>query len=132
MCYLDTNVIIDVIRGKYPVLMEYFQRLNSSEIAIPSIVVAELEFGAAHSDDYVRRRKQYLKIISPYKIIDFTEKEACVYGRIREMLAKDGKLIGPNDMLIAATALANGAVLVTHNTDEFSRVEGLVFEDWRK
>jgi tRNA(fMet)-specific endonuclease VapC len=132
MYYLDSNVVIDVIRGKYPVLMEHFQKLKSFEIAIPSIVVAELEFGAAYSDDYAKRRKQYLEVIAPYKIIVFSEKEAVAYGKIREQLTKNGKLIGPNDMLIAATALANNAVLVTHNTDEFSRVEGLMIEDWRK
>ena len=122
MYYLDSNVVIDIIRGKYPDLIEHFKKLKSSEIAIPSIVIAELEFGAAHSDDYAKRRKQYLEVTAPYNIIDFSEKEASSYGKIREQLTKDGKLIGPNDMLIAATALANEAVLVTHNTDEFSRV----------
>jgi tRNA(fMet)-specific endonuclease VapC len=132
MYYLDTNVIVDVIRGNFPNLIEYFKKIDSSEIAIPSIVVAELEFGAAHSEDYAKRRKQYLEAIAPYKIIDFSEKESVSYGKIREQLTKEGKLIGPNDMLIAATALANKAVLVTNNTDEFSRVKGLVIEDWRK
>lgn len=132
MYYLDSNVVIDIIRGKYPDLIEHFKKLKSSEIAIPSIVIAELEFGAAHSDDYAKRRKQYLEVTAPYNIIDFSEKEASSYGKIREQLTKDGKLIGPNDMLIAATALANEAVLVTHNTDEFSRVKGLSLEDWRK
>ena len=122
MYYLDSNVVIDIIRGKYPDLIEHFKKLKSSEIAIPSIVIAELEFGAAHSDDYAKRRKQYLEVTAPYNIIDFSEKEASSYGKIREQLTKDGKLIGPNNMLIAATALANEAVLVTHNTDEFSRV----------
>lgn len=65
-------------------------------------------------------------------VVPFTEKEAEIYGKIREELTKKGKLIGPNDMLIAATALANGAVLVTHNTDEFSRVPELKLEDWIK
>lgn len=73
-----------------------------------------------------------LDFIAPYKIIPFAEKEAEIYGKIREELSKKGKLIGPNDMLIAATALANGAVLVTHNTDEFSRVPELKLEDWIK
>lgn len=132
MFCLDSNVIIDVIRGKYPDLIKHFKNLDSDEIAVPSVVLAELEFGAQHSDNYKKRRKQYLDVIAPYKIIPFTEKEAEIYGKIREELTKKGKLIGPNDMLIAATALANGAVLVTHNTDEFSRVPELKLEDWIK
>jgi len=131
MFYLDTNVVIDAIRGKYSILEEYFKKYSSSEIAIPAIVVAELEFGAQNSDNYEKRKNQYLKIIEPYKIIPFSKKEAAAYGTIREQLTKDGNIIGSNDMLIAATAMANGATLVTHNTDEFSRVNGLVIEDWR-
>lgn len=132
MFYLDSNVVIDVIRKKYPDLISHFKNLDSDKIAIPAIVLAELEFGAKHSDNYKKRRKQYLDVISPYKIIPFDEKEAEVYGKIREELSKKGTLIGPNDMLIAATAIANDAVLVTHNTDEFSRVSGIKLEDWIK
>lgn len=131
MYYLDTNVIIDAIRGKYPDVKEYFKKYDSSNIAIPTIVVAELEFGAQNSDNYEKRRKQYLEIIAPYKIIPFSKNEAVAYGKIREQLTKDGNIIGSNDMLIAATAVANNATLVTHNTDEFSRVYGLILEDWR-
>lgn len=132
MYYLDTNVIADAIRGKFPDLVKYFLNLKASEISVPSIVVAELEFGAQHSDDYKKRREQYLNFIRPYKIISFTEKEAAAYGIIREQLTKEGQLIGPNDMLIAATALANEATLVTHNTNEFSRVKNLSIVDWRE
>ena len=131
MFHLDTNVIVDAIRGKHPNLEACFEKNSASNIAISAVVVAELEFGAAHSDNYEKRRKQYLDFIAPYKIIPFTEKEAVVYGQIREQLARKGTPIGPNDMLIAATALANGATLVTHNTGEFNRVPGLALADWR-
>ena len=131
MFHLDTNVIIDAIRGKYPHLVACFEKNNSSDIAISTVVVAELEFGAAHSDNYEKRRKQYLDFIAPYKIIPFTEKEAVVYGQIREQLTRKGTAIGPNDLLIAAIAIANGATLVTHNTNEFSRLHGLSLVDWR-
>ena len=131
MYYLDTNVIIDAIRGKFPQLEGYFQKYPSSSIAVPSVVVAELEFGAEHSDNYKKRRKQYLDIIAPYRIIPFAENEAVAYGNIREQLTKSGTVIGSNDLLIAATALANNATLVTHNIGEFSRVKGLSVVDWR-
>lgn len=61
---------------------------------------------------------------------NFCIKEAVTYGIIRGQLEKDGTLIGPNDMIIAAMALANDAVVVTHNVREFSRVDGLKVEDW--
>lgn len=130
MYYLDTNVIIDVIRQKYPQLEARFKKYPSSSIAVPSVVVAELEFGAKHSDNYEKRRKQYLEIIAPYRIVAFAENEAIAYGKIREQLTNDGTPIGSNDMLIASTALANNATLVTHNIGEFARVEGLSVVDW--
>ncbi|MBP3709040.1 MAG: DUF4411 family protein [Treponema sp.] len=131
MYCLDTNVIIDSIRGNFPKVEAHFQNTDSFEIVIPSVVIAELEFGAQHSGNYERRKNQYLEFIAPYKIIPFARKEAVAYGAIRQQLATASNIIGPNDMLIAATALANNATVVTHNIDEFSRVQGLLVEDWR-
>ena len=68
--------------------------------------------------------------LSPFKIAPFDSRCAEHYGRIRATLASRGKTIGPNDLLIAATALANGAVLVTRNAREFQRVPGLTVEVW--
>ncbi len=133
MFYLDTNVIIDATVKKTAFqILPHFKGLEPEEIAIPSIVIAELEFGAMHSADYEKNMQIVMQFIAPYNIIPFTQKEASAYGQIREQLSKDGTIIGSNDMLIAATALANGATLVTHNTGEFARVKGLHFEDWRQ
>ena len=133
MYCLDSNVVIDAIsKNTSSLLLPHFQSLEPNEICIPSIVVAELEYGAQHSKDYDNNIKIVNAFIAPFKIISFTENEALIYGKIREDLAKNGNLIGPNDLLIAATALANNFVLVTHNTDEFSRVKELKIEDWRK
>jgi tRNA(fMet)-specific endonuclease VapC len=62
--------------------------------------------------------------------LPFDDLAAEVYGRVRAFLAQQGQLIGPNDLLIAATALAHGATLVTHNTRELARVPDLQIEDW--
>ena len=132
MFCLDTNVIIDASHKKTSAQIRgHFESLKPKEICIPAIVVAELEFGAMHSDNYKKNMEVITEIIAPYKIIPFTEKEAVVYGQNREQLTRKGTAIGPNDLLIAATAIANGATLVTHNTNEFGRVHGLSFVDWR-
>lgn len=131
MYFLDTNVIIDAIRGKFISVTQHFENVERKLISIPSVVIAELEYGARHSGDYTRRKKEFSDFIAPYPIVSFGEKEAVVYGIIREELSSKGQIIGNNDMLIAATVVANGGILVTHNTDEFSRISGLQTEDWR-
>ena len=133
MYCLDTNVIIDATSKKTSFLMlPHFEKLEPSQICVPAIVLAELEFGARHSNYYENNLRIVKEFLAPYTIIPFSKSEAEYYGIIREQLTKDGTLIGPNDMLIASTALANNAILVTHNTDEFSRVIGLKIEDWRQ
>ena len=132
MYYIDTNVIVDATRNKKVSarILEHFRSVAVFDICIPSIVLSELEFGARHSNSYEQNIKIIRQFISPYKIIPFTEKEAVEYGKIRQFLTTEGQPIGPNDMLIAATALANDAVLVTHNTGEFERVPNIRLEDW--
>ena len=132
MYLLDTNVIIDIIRGKYPALKNHFMQTKISDIFIPSIVVAELEFGAKHSNNYLENRQKFIKVIKNFKILPFADAEAVFYGEIRQNLTSRGLIIGPNDLLIAATALANNGILITHNTNEFKRVENLTLEDWTK
>ena len=68
--------------------------------------------------------------LSRFQSLPFDDHCAEVYGRIRSRLAELGTPIGPNDLLIAAIAVAQGITLVTHNTREFGRVEGLIWEDW--
>ncbi len=62
--------------------------------------------------------------------LPFDDKAALVYGQIRAQLAAQGTPIGPNDLMIAAIAIANGVTLVTRNTREFARVTDLRIEDW--
>ena len=133
MYFLDTNVIIDATaRRKNPKLIAHFMDINPNDICLPSIVLAELEYGARHSDNYESNMQVINEFIAPYSVIPFTEHEAGIYGKIRQQLAADGKIIGSNDLLIAAVAMSYGATIVTHNTDEFSRVSGLQIEDWRE
>ena len=94
------------------------------------MVVAELFHGAEKS---TKRESSYEKLalfLSPYTIIHFDVKAARIYASIRAWLERKGQIIGPNDLVIAATTMAHNAILVTHNTKEFERIDGLKVEDW--
>ena len=128
--YLDTNICIYFLVGKYPQLLTKMMSFSPNDIKIPAIVKAELLHGAEKS---LKRDENLIKISSfllPFEIIPFDDASANCYGKIKASLEKTGMLIGPNDLIIAATALANNAILVTNNTNEFCRVDGLRLEDW--
>lgn len=127
---LDTNIIIYALNGKYPAILPHFQQTPVMAIVIPSIVLAEIEYGARKSRDYEKTIAMYRKFVHPFEHMTFTDRAAECYGRIRAGLEAKGQIIGANDLLIAATAMAENSILVTHNTREFSRVPGLVIEDW--
>ena len=130
--FLDTNVIIDALKDKTELLRSHFEKVNSTDIYIPSIVIAELEYGALHSNNYERNKSLYELFIKEFAVIPFDRQCCESYGRIRQKLSEKGLVIGSNDMLIAATSIRYSAVLVTHNVREFSRIDGLVVEDWLK
>lgn len=106
MYFLDTNVIIDAIRSKNQNLKNHFMLIPSTDIGISSVVLAELEYGAQHSNNYSKKILQCKNFTKDFKVFAFTELASEYYGRIRQQLEADGSPIGPNDMLIAATALA--------------------------
>lgn len=126
---LDTSTCITFLRGKHPQLR---QRVLSRfhDIAITSVVAAELYYGAERSADVAANRKQVDAFLAPFPLLPLDKTSAVAYGSIRADLARRGQIIGPNDLLIAAIALATSAIVVTHNTGEFSRVPGLLVEDW--
>ncbi len=128
--FLDTNICIYALKNKFPKIKEMMENLSPSDIAIPSMVKAELYYGALKSDRPNKMLSVLDKFLSPFKIIPFGENEIKAFGRIRTNLEKKGNIIGPYDLIIAATALSHGATFVTHNTREFERVEGLIIEDW--
>jgi tRNA(fMet)-specific endonuclease VapC len=126
---LDTNTLIYFFKGIGGVA----DRLLStppSEVAVPAVVVFELELGIAKSSAPGRRRKQLDQLLSAITILPFGQSEARIAARVRARLEAAGTPIGPLDTLIAGTAVAANGILVTHNTAEFSRVEQLTVEDW--
>ncbi len=128
--FLDTNICIYALKDKFPRIKERMEKLSPSEIAIPSMVKAELYYGAQKSQNKNKVISALDKFLAPFDIIPFGDKEVMTYAEIRATLEKSGNIIGPNDLIIAATTLSHGATLVTHNTREFDRVENLSVEDW--
>lgn len=128
--FLDTNIISYIIKGKFPRIIEHLKTIPAQSIVVPSVVKAELEFGARNSKNYERIIIPYMQFLEPFDVKDFDNDASYFYGVIRQELSEDGLLIGPNDLMIAATVLANNGTLVTHNTKEFSRIKDLRVEDW--
>ena len=103
---------------------------NPSEIALCSVVKAELLFGALRSEQKESNCALLQKLFAPLQSFEFDDNAAEHYATIRADLTAKGNLIGANDLMIAAIAIANKATLITHNTAEFSRVQGLQLQDW--
>lgn len=127
---LDTNTCVVYLRGRSPKVKQQIQSVQPHDIALCSIVKAELVYGALRSANPARTIAQQNTFWQPFVSFPFDDHAADVYGRIRADLAAQSFLIGPNDLMIAAIAFANSLTLVTHNTREFRRVPGLHLEDW--
>lgn len=132
MYLLDTNTCIHLLTGRKPQVKQRFLQHSPSEIYFASIVCAELEYGARHSQYVEANLASLHEFAKPLVSLPFDEKCAAAYGVIREQLTRQGKLIGSNDLLIAASAQAYGLIAVTNNANEFKRVAGLKIEDWEK
>lgn len=128
---LDTNAASGLLKGNQPNLTRRSDTIPIENQIIPSVVRAELLFGWRASPDYAPRIAQLQIFLAGYPSQPFDDAAAEEYGRLRAYLRASGTMIGPNDLMIAAIALANGLVLVTHNTAEFSRVPELRLEDWQ-
>ena len=123
---LDTNAISAVTKGRREIA-ERLRREAPDNIALSSIVLYELYFGAFRSG-----RELHFRLIEEmrFDVLPFDMEDAREAGRVRAILRVAGTPIGPYDILIAGQALARGLTLVTRNTREFRRVEGLLVEDW--
>lgn len=129
MWALDTNTVIHYFKGVGHVA-EHLLATPPSRVAVPSVVVYEIEVGILKSGEANKRRRQFAELLEVVKVLPFAQEEAQSAARIRVELERKGTSISPLDLLIAGTALAHGATLVTRNTGEFSRVPGLALENW--
>ena len=130
MFLLDTNSCIRILNGSSPSLIERMREHDPSDIRLCSIIKAELYYGARRSTRVQDNLKLLQRFFKVFVSIPFDDLCAEHYGAIRNELAAAGVMIGPNDLMIAATSRAHDLVLVTHNTSEFGRVAGLRVEDW--
>ena len=128
---LDTNTCIFIIKKDENVL-SHLKNIDFKEICISSITLSELEYGVAKSMHSEKNQKSLDAFVYNFSILPFDSNAAHEYGKIRANLEKIGSPIGGMDMLIAAHAKSQKLILVTNNTKEFIRVNGLNIEDWKK
>jgi tRNA(fMet)-specific endonuclease VapC len=126
---LDTNIVIAMSKGA-PALLPRLQRCSAQDLVLSAVVLAEIEYGIAKSQRQAHNRKVFDALIARFQVAPFSAEAAREYGLIRAALERGGRPIGPNDLMIAAQTKALGLTLVTDNTAEFARVEGLAIENW--
>uniref|UniRef100_B8HS21 Ribonuclease VapC n=1 Tax=Cyanothece sp. (strain PCC 7425 / ATCC 29141) TaxID=395961 RepID=B8HS21_CYAP4 len=127
---LDTNTCIVYLKGRNPYLKQKLEAISIEEIAVCSIVKAELYFGAIKSSNPEHNFTLQQAFLKQFASLPFDDLAAVTFGVIRSQLETKGTPIGGYDLQIAVIALVNNLTLVTHNTGEFNRVDGLQLEDW--
>jgi tRNA(fMet)-specific endonuclease VapC len=127
---LDTNICVFLIRRKSAAVLARFAQYAVDELAVSSVTLAELRYGADKSQRPEQNHAALDAFLVPLAVVDFDSHAASHYGRLRADLERHGNPIGPLDTMIAASALSSGLPEVTNNTAEFSHVPGLQVEDW--
>ena len=126
---LDTNILSDLVRHPQGMVAEHIAAVGEGAVCTSIVVAAELRFGAAKRNSS-RLTAQLESILAAIEVLPLDAPADRSYGQLRWTLEQSGQPIGPNDMLIAAHAMATECILVTANVDEFSRVRGLSVENW--
>lgn len=132
MHFLDSCICIEFLRGRLKEGYREMRNARPEDFQLPSIVVAELFYGAAHSSNPEKETKLVEQFVGAFAIAPFDAQSAREYGRLRELLGSQGQLIGDRDLMIASCALANRATLVTNNLRDFKRIPGLKLESWHE
>ena len=126
---LDTNIVIYVLKRRRKEVLEIFNR-NASRMAISSITLSELIYGAEKSPNVDKNLEAIEEFVSHLDVLPYDAKASQHYGQIKAALEKRGEIIGENDIHIAAHAISQGLILVTNNLREFKRVPNLALENW--
>jgi tRNA(fMet)-specific endonuclease VapC len=127
---LDTNICSYILKSRPLSVKARFDQVRSSSLAISTVVLAELYYGAARHPKGNAIRKEIGDFISRLDVIPWDEKAADHYGIVRAALEKNGTPIGAMDMMIAAHARSQRATLVSNDTRHFEKVPGLIIANW--
>ena len=127
---LDSNICIYIINRNPRQVVEKIKSYKPHQIKLSSISMGELEYGVAKSLQRDKNRQALLHFSSAFDIVAFDDNDAEVFGLIRADLERKGLVIGPYDMQIAAQAITRDFILVTNNTNEFSRIPHLKLANW--
>jgi len=130
MVVLDTDISIELLRGKHPDLVRRLRTTAAREVGTTSITLAELRYGALRSQNPTKNLERVEIFCAPLTLLGFDQAAAVHFAEIKRDLATSGALIGAMDLLIAAITRSVGATLVTNNTREFTRVPSLDVENW--
>ncbi len=129
---LDTDICIYVIKKHPSQVIEQFKRHSPGDIAISTITLFELQYGVEKSRQRSRSGQALTRFLSPLRLLVLDSEAALEAASIRAQLHKMGKPIGPYDLLIAGLARSKDMILVSNNSKEFERIEGLRLENWAK
>ena len=127
---LDTDTCVALLRRNSPKLLKRLQSINPVHLAMSMVTWAELQYGVQASNRVEENRAAVGLLGQHIKSLDWNHEAAMHYAHVRHALKTKGKLIGSNDLMIAAHALSLGATVVTNNTREFKRVPQLSLENW--
>ena len=129
---LDTNICIYIINKRPASVIDTIRSKHPEEISISSITAAELNYGAERSRNPHQNRIAVLEFLMPFNLLDFDQRSASHYGKIRKTLESKGTPIGSMDLLLASQDKAYNLIFVTNNINEFKRIDNLRLENWLK
>ena len=127
---LDTDICSYVMKRSHDALLWRLQKLPVSDVCISVVTKSELLYGVEVSPRRQQDEAALKAFLNYVEVLDFPDNASSHYAQVRAQLKKSGKMIGANDLFIAAHARSLGLTLVTHNTQEFRRVNRLTVEDW--
>lgn len=128
---LDSNAVIEAVRGKNPHILRRLAAAPPGAVAVCSVVVGEVRFGAERSVNPSAEHVKLTNFLRPYPSLPYDDPAAEEFARLAATLAAAGTMIDQSDLMIAAITRLHGLIVVTHNTRHFGRVPGLRIEDWQ-